>query len=58
MNNEDIISRPAELDDGTPVEHRTVHGAGLVIGICSGIILTGLTIWLGGWALPALWEML
>ena len=54
MNNEDIISRPAELDDGTPVEHRTVHGAGLILVVG----LTALAIWIGGWALPAIWRML
>ena len=57
MTQEHIISRPAELDDGTPVEHRKVHGAGiiLVVGLTA---LTALAIWIGGWALPAVWGML
>ena len=46
---EPIISRPAALDDGTPLEHRTVAGAGIVmtlvivfVGIVLGMCLASI----------------
>ena len=39
---EPITSRPAALDDGTPLEHRTVAGAGIIMSIV--IVFVGIVL--------------
>ena len=40
--NEPIIIRPEALDDGTPLEHRTVAGAGIIMSIV--IVFVGIVL--------------
>ena len=54
MNQDAIISRPAELEDGTPLERRLPPGGGIVVALVMSLGAYAV----GWWVLPALWGML
>ena len=54
MNQDAIISRPAELEDGTPLERRLPPGGGIVVALVMSLGAYAV----GWWVLPALWRLL